>query len=224
MASPTIAIIAAGGMGAPVGRKFVDAGLTVLTHLDGRSASTRSRAQAAGLQDVSIDQIVDSADWVLSILPPGEAYNFAETLRDAYARKASSRVLTFVDCNAVSPESVRRIAALFLGTSIKFVDAGIIGFPPDGDYNPTIYASSAPADESVLDEFVALSRYGLIIKALKGEGANVGDASALKMSYAVSCPDDFSRYTRLISLQGIAKGMVGVYSTMILGNETTHPD
>lgn len=185
MSPPTLAVIAAGAMGAAVGRRLTTAGLTVLTNLDGRSAATRSRAESAGLQDASFGDIASRADWVLSILPPGEAYNFAKRFRDTHAAAAGTRSLAFADCNAVNPETVKKISSLFAGTPIKFIDAGIIGGPPHDDYDPTFYASSAPADESVLHEFVGLSKYGLKVKPLKGEGADIGDASALKMSYAV---------------------------------------
>ena len=73
---------------------------------------------------------------------------------------------------------------------VAFVDGGIIGGPParapDG-YSPAIYASAAPADSSALSAFVALKDFGgLRFTAVEGEGAGVGAASALKMSYAVS--------------------------------------
>ena len=86
---------------------------------------------------------------------------------------------------AVNPTTVKRIAALFAGTPIKFVDAGIIGGPPQGDYDPVFYASASPEDQRELDEFASLKQWGLNVKTLKGEGAGIGDASALKMSYAV---------------------------------------
>ncbi|KAI0347515.1 6-phosphogluconate dehydrogenase C-terminal domain-like protein [Trametopsis cervina] len=206
MTLPIVAIIAPGSMGAAVGRRLTAAGLTVLTNLEGRSSASRTRAHDAGLEDTPYNDIASRADWVLSILPPGEALNFAEAFRDIHAATAPNRRLTFADCNAVNPETVKNISSLFTGSHIKFIDAGIIGGPPDGDYNPTFYASSAPDDEQELDAFVALSNYGLKIKALKGEGANVGDASALKMSYA-----------------GIAKGLIGIYSTMILAAHASSP-
>ena len=186
MALPTVAVIAAGSMGAAVGHRLTTAKLPVFTNLDNRSEATRTRAHEAGLQDVSYSYIAQHADWVLSILPPKDAYNFAETFRDTHANSTKNRPLVFADCNAVNPETVKHISSLFSGTSIKFIDAGIIGGPPQGDYDPTFYASAAPADAGVLDNFVGLSDFGLKIKALKGEGANIGDASALKMSYAVS--------------------------------------
>lgn len=186
MSLPTIAVVAAGAMGAAVGRRLTTAGLTVLTNLDGRSSATRARAAEAGLQDASLTDIASKANWILSILPPSEAYRFAERFRDAHVAAAPTRQLGFADCNAVNPTTVKRIAALFSGTSIKFIDAGIIGGPPKGDYDPVFYASADPQDKQILGEFAALSKHGLNVKPLEGEGAGVGDASALKMSYAVS--------------------------------------
>ena len=185
MPQPILAIVAAGAMGAAVGKRLTTAGLTVLTDLTGRSASTRKRAADAGLEDASLLDIAARAHWTLSILPPSEAESFARAFRDAHAQAARTRPVAFADCNAVNPTTVKRIAALFAGTPIKFVDAGIIGGPPQDDYDPVFYASASPEDQRELEEFAALRKWGLNMKTLKGEGAGIGDASALKMSYAV---------------------------------------
>jgi hypothetical protein len=186
MSPPVLAIVAAGAMGAAVGRRLTSTGLTVLTSLAGRSPATRKRAADAGMRDASLADIAAQAHWVLSILPPAEAVAFAQRFRDAHAATGDGgRALGFADCNAVNPTTVQRIAALFQDTPIKFVDAGIIGGPPQGDYDPVFYASVDPKDDAVLDEFASLKQYGLNVKSLRGEGAGVGDASALKMSYAV---------------------------------------
>ena len=74
---------------------------------------------------------------------------------------------------------------MFEGSGIKFIDASIIGGPPDGVYKPTFYASAQSEEQEILEKFVTLSNYGLKVKALRGEGSGIGDASALKMSYAV---------------------------------------
>lgn len=189
----TIAVIAAGAMGSAIGRRLVQGGCTVLTNLDGRSEGTRKRAIEAGMKDASYKEISQQASWVLSILPPSDAFSFAEKFL-AESQSASSSPgagnhgLTFVDCNAVNPNTVKRIAGLFADSSrpIPFVDAGIIGGPPQEGYDPTIYASAG--DSELLGRFADLSKYGLVISTLKGEGAGIGDASALKMSYAVSFP------------------------------------
>lgn len=179
MSAPTISVIAAGAMGAGVAKRLTQFGCTVLTNLDGRSQSTRSRAADAGMQDVPFDELVKRSDWVLSILPPSEAFDLAQRVSKA----SGDRKFMFVDCNAINPESVKRIAKLFEGTSVGFVDAGITGIPPKENYNPTFYA--AADDAELLDRFVSLSQYGLKISPLVGDGAGVGAASALKMSYSV---------------------------------------
>lgn len=185
MSPPTLAIVAAGTMGAAVGRRLTTAGLTVLTDLTGRSPATQKRAADAGLHDATLGEIATQANWVLSILPPSDAYDFAQRFRDTHASAAPTRSLGFADCNAVNPNTVKRIAALFQGTPINFIDAGIIGGLPKDDYDPVFYASANIKDDAVLEEFSSLTQYGLNVKPLRGEGAGIGDASSLKMSYAV---------------------------------------
>ncbi|KAG2052443.1 6-phosphogluconate dehydrogenase C-terminal domain-like protein [Suillus hirtellus] len=205
-AVPRLAVVAAGAMGAAVAKRLTSFGCTVYTNLDGRSEDTRKRAQDAGMIDLSVDELVLKSDWILSILPPRDAVSFAEKIQEVAAKygRALPSPQTFVDCNAVNPETVKRIAALFSGTSIRFVDAGIIGGPPKGDQNPTFYASAE--DVKILDEFTALSKYGLKLSPLKGKGVGIGDASALKMSYA-----------------GITKGTTGLYTTMVLAAHASSP-
>ena len=193
MAAPTIAIIAPGAMGAAVGHRMVRSGCRVLTSLEGRSPASVARAKAAGMEDASLPDIAARAEWVLSILPPSSALAFAESFKAAHAAATTTRGLAFVDCNAVSPETAKRVARVFEGSAVRFVDAGIVGGPPTDGYDPAFYASAEPADAEVLDEFIALSKWGLRVEPLRGEGAGVGDASALKMSYAVSATSHVSR-------------------------------
>jgi 3-hydroxyisobutyrate dehydrogenase-like beta-hydroxyacid dehydrogenase len=199
----TIAIVAAGAMGAAVGKRltvcthcvvmwsylfnaFQQHGCKVLTHLQGRSDATRKRAGDAGMQDASFVDIGKEAEFVLSILPPSDAFAFARQFLDE-AGGGVNPGLTFVDCNAVNPKTVKSIAALFASAKrpVPFVDASIIGGPPSEGYDPTFYASADDGD--ALNRFDALSQHGLKISILKGDGVGTGDASALKMSYAVEC-------------------------------------
>jgi 3-hydroxyisobutyrate dehydrogenase-like beta-hydroxyacid dehydrogenase len=170
---PVIAVIAAGDMGAAVGARLFERGCTVLTSLAGRSAASRARAEAAGMADAS-DAEIAAADMILSIVPPGDALGLAERLAPAMA--AASRKPFYVDCNAVSPETVRGIAAAVEAAGAPFVDAGIVGGPPKPGYTPTIYASGPEARR-----FAALNPHGLDIRLMDGP---VGQASALKMCYA----------------------------------------
>jgi len=205
MSAPTIAILSPGVMGAAVGARLVRSGCTVLTTLTGRSPATHKRAADAGMRDASLGDIVCNASWILSILPPRDAIKTAEGIRDAVGKTKPTDKLVFVDCNAVSPETTKRIAALLNGTSVRFVDAGIIGGPPKEGYDPAFYASAN--DVAALDEFDELGkRWGLRVIPLSGEGVGVGDASALKMSYA-----------------GITKGTIGLYATMVLAAHASSP-
>ena len=164
-------------------------GVKVLTTLDGRSAASRDRAAAAGMTVVPRERLVE-ADLVLSIVPPAAALSFAEQMAPLLG--GVTRKPVFVDCNAVSPETVVRIGAVIAATGAPFVDAGIIGLPPKpGAPGPHIYASGEHASR-----VAELSAHGLDVRVLDGP---IGAASALKMCFA-----------------GINKGLIAVASAMIL--------
>ena len=187
--NPVVAVIASGAMGAPVAKRMVEHGLKVLTSLQDRSPATVARANAAGLIAASDDEIA-GADFILSILPPGDALPLAQRFAPALAASNSKPI--YVDCNAVSPPTVERIAVTIATTGCPFVDAGIIGAPPRPDYGgPTFYASGPEAPR-----FATLGQFGLAIRVLDGP---LSAASALKMSYG-----------------GITKGITAVAAAMFL--------
>jgi L-threonate 2-dehydrogenase len=188
---PVVAIIAAGNMGAGLARRLGEHGVKTLTLLAGRGAATRERAAAAGMTAVQADALME-ADLLLSVLPPGSALSFAE--QTAFALKSARRKPVFVDCNAVSPATVRHIHAVISATGAEFVDAGIIGYPPQPGYSPRIYASGEPAGK-----LAVLKEHGLDIRVLEGP---IGAASALKMAFA-----------------GISKGQIAILSAMVLAAE-----
>lgn len=181
-----IAVVSAGAMGSAVAKRLVTAGCTVYTNLDGRSDAAHQRARDAGMVNVPMETLVSEAKWILSIVPPREAFAFADKVRGIVERRGEvrSEPRVFVDCNAVNPEAVKRIGGLFRGTSVKFIDAGIVGGPPRPGYDPTFYACSE--EEGALEEFAAFSQYGLRVSLLKGPGTGVGDASSLKLCESVS--------------------------------------
>jgi len=190
MTEPVVAILAQGAMGAGVAARLSAHGLRVITCLDGRSAASAQRAAAAGMHPVPAAALAE-ADAFLSILPPAEALATAERLAPLFG--SAARPPLYADCNAVSPETMRRIAALLGRYGLRVVDGGIIGGPPrDGYAGPVLYAAGkeAPAFASLLDG------RGLDLRVLDGP---VGAASALKMSYA-----------------GITKGLVAIGSAMML--------
>ena len=173
--TPVVAVIAPGMMGAAVGGRLAAHGLKVLTSLTGRSNETVKRAKAAGLAAASDEEIARS-DFILSILPPGDAVALAQ--RFAPALTASNAKPVYVDCNAISPKTVERVSAVVSPTGSPFVDAGIIGSPPEPKEGPgpRFYASGTHAPR-----FATLKQYGLDVRVLEGP---MSAASAMKMSYA----------------------------------------
>jgi putative dehydrogenase len=175
--APVVAVIAAGAMGAAVGQRLTDHGVTVLTSLAGRSEATAARAAAAGMSAAS-DAEIAAANFVLSVLPPGDALALAQHFVPALS--ASNVKPIYVECNAVNPATVERIASTIAPTGCAFVDAGIVGPPPKTGQGtlagPRFYASGDAAPR-----FAALRLYGLDVRVLDGPP---GAASALKMSYA----------------------------------------
>jgi putative dehydrogenase len=189
MMTPVVAVIAPGAMGAAVGKRLTDNGLKVLTSLKGRSQETQARAKEAGIAGAS-DEEIAAADFILSILPPGDALSLAQHF--AAVLKASNARPVYVDCNAINPVTVDKVAAAIAPTDCPFVDAGIIGSPPKlGDAGPRFYASGPAAPR-----FATLRDYGLDIRVLDGA---LSSASALKMSYA-----------------GITKGTQAIGAAMML--------
>ena len=195
----TVAVIGAGEMGSAVGRRLRKMGARVLTELKGRSEQSARRVADVGLEVVDDDQLlIQQADFILSIVPPGVACEVAERFRRPLSR--SDRKPVFVECNAIAPKTVRRIEELLSETGCGFVDAGIIGGPPPIDTmvkGPRFYASGLQAQM-----FASVARYGLDIAVLE---APIGAASALKLAYA-----------------GLTKGFAALGTAMIAAAAREH--
>src|SRR6478609_5433411 len=186
-----IAIIAQGSMGAGVGKRLRESGAEVRTLLSGRSEASAERARAAGMKAMPGErELLDGADFFLSILPPGEAESLAARL--APALTALRKKPVYVDCNAISPQTAERVAAIVALTGAKFVDGGIIGGPPRPGYSPAIYASGPSVGQTAV-----MRDWGIDWRVIDGP---IGAASGLKMSYA-----------------GITKGITALGSAMMLG-------
>ncbi len=78
----TIVVIAAGEMGAGIGKRLTERGARVLTSLKGRGGGSAARARDAGMTDIADDnELVADADFILSVVPPGQALALAERLK-----------------------------------------------------------------------------------------------------------------------------------------------
>ncbi len=170
-----IGIVSPGAMGSAVGRSLADAGNAVVATAAGRSERTRRLAEAAGLDlRPTLAEVVDAADLVLSIVPPGEARAAARAIAAA-AHETGARPLV-ADLNAISPATALAIAEELRDQGLALVDGSISGPPPRAGSETRIYLAGPRAHE-----VAALAADGVSFRLV---GAEVGAASAVKMSTA----------------------------------------
>jgi 3-hydroxyisobutyrate dehydrogenase-like beta-hydroxyacid dehydrogenase len=169
MAVKTVGLLHPGEMGAAVGAVLRQQGVPVVWASEGRSAETRKRAEAAGLEDVGSAAKVGRSDVVLSICPPHAALEVARSLGSLNG--------LYVDANAVSPDTARKVAGVVRAGGGEPVDGGIVGSPPIEAGTTRLYLSG-PRARTVLELFA-----GSILDA-RVVSDEIGAASAVKMAYA----------------------------------------
>ena len=172
MSHKTIAVLHPGEMGAALGAGLVARGHRVVWASAGRSAATRKRADACGLEDMAtLARAVQAADIVFSVCPPHAA------LEQARAVAACGFGGVYIDANAVSAETTRAVGRTVEAAGASYVDAGIIGPPPIPGASVRLYVCGSRAGE------IAPLFEGCIMQAIALDGP-VGAASALKVCYA----------------------------------------
>ena len=171
----TVGILSPGDMGHTVGRALGEHGLRVIACTRGRSRRTQALAESANITAVpTYTQLVVESDLILSILVPARAESVAASIAEALDKTETE--LTYADCNAIAPQTVRQIDEIITKAGGNFVDASIIGPPPKKEGTTRFYASGGD-----LNLFQELDRFGLDIRPL---GTEIGLASAIKMCYA----------------------------------------
>src|SRR4051812_33352402 len=125
MAGKTIALLHPGEMGAAVGACLAAAGHRVVWASERRSDATRERARAGTLEDRgTLEAALAEAEVAFSVCPPHGATALARAVAATRYRGI------FVDCNAVAPETARKVGAVVEAAGARFTDGGIIGPPP----------------------------------------------------------------------------------------------
>ena len=210
MTENRIAILMPGDMGHGVGRALRQHGHDVITCLAGRSARTRGLAAAAGMRDAgSLEALVAEAGLILSILPPDAAVAQAGAV--ARAMTATGAKPVYVDCNAVSPQTARKIGAVIAAAGAPFIDCGIIGVAP-GKGKPTRFHVSGP-DTGAMER---LDGKGIRVVAM---GPEIGRASALKMVYAGLTKGTMTLHTAML----LAAWQLGVYDEAVAEYADSQP-
>jgi 3-hydroxyisobutyrate dehydrogenase-like beta-hydroxyacid dehydrogenase len=170
-----VGIVSAGEMGSAVGSVLLAGGAEVVTTVAARSERTARLARGAGLECLpDLEAVVREADVVLSVVPPDQAEAIAADIAAAASRSGTTPLVA--DLNAVSPATVRRIAAMLSEAGLDLVDGSISGPPPRRPGTTRIYLSGPRADELLRLPFAGVE--------LVRVGAEAGAASAVKMSTA----------------------------------------
>ena len=171
----TVAILSPGDMGSGVGFALGQNDIDVITCLRGRSNRTRQLAADAHFRDIpTLGLLVEQADLILSILVPDQAVTVAQQV--AAAMRSSGKHSVYAECNAVSPQTTRKIESIITEAGGQYVDGGIIGGSPTRGTPPRFYVSGEHTD--VVAE---LDGKGITVKPI---GDEVGRASGIKMCYA----------------------------------------
>jgi 3-hydroxyisobutyrate dehydrogenase-like beta-hydroxyacid dehydrogenase len=167
----TVGIVSPGFMGAGLGGALRAGGARVVATVDGRSPRTRRLAEGAGLELLpTLGDVVENADVVLVVTPPGEAVAAARAIRAAAEATRSDPLVA--DLNAVSPTTMTRVAEELKG--LRLVDGSISGPPPSDHPGARLYFSGPEAAA-----VAGLPWDGQVEPIVLGD--RVGSASALKM-------------------------------------------
>ncbi|MDA0997324.1 MAG: DUF1932 domain-containing protein [Proteobacteria bacterium] len=202
MPLPTIAILMPGDMGHSVGRALKSHGHDVITCLNGRSERSRKLAQAGGIHDVpDLETLVGEADMVLSILPPASAVSLATDVASAIGRTGKKPI--YVDCNAVSPGTVKNVAEIITSVGAPMIDTGIIGLAPGKGKSTRFYVSGP--DTAPMR---ALDGKGFEVIEL---GTEIGRASAMKMTFAAVTKGSWTLWTAIL----LSAHRLGLYDALI---------
>ena len=201
-----IALQSAGDMGHALGALWTRAGHRVRTCLAGRSDLTRERAARAGLEDAgSLDALLADCDLVVSVLPPAAAAAFASACVAPLAERPEPPL--FLDANAVSPDTVRAIAS-FLAPLARVVDGSLVGAAPAAGRPATrLYVSGPDADAAL--HLAGSDDQGALDVRIAGDA--IGDASALKMSYAAITKGTHTLHVAAL----VAARRLGVYEPLV---------
>jgi 3-hydroxyisobutyrate dehydrogenase-like beta-hydroxyacid dehydrogenase len=168
---PVVGIAHPGAMGAALGAALKPVAGQVIWAEHGRSHATAKRAELADLVAVpDLASLARRCDLVISICPPHAALDVA---REVAA--AGDRCL-YLDANAVSPDTVHRIGALF--GADRVVDGSVIGPPAwrRGDAVLWLSGRDAAAVAALFDDSPFVARV---------LGTELGAASGLKVCFAL---------------------------------------
>lgn len=175
-----IAILYPGGLGAVLGRAFVQAGDAVITCLSARSEATCGRALSSGFIVVpSLGEVARQSQIVISLVPPGAALETASRFARSVevTRNLVDVLPTFVDANSVAPRTKLRIAEILAEVGVGCLDGAFFG-PTNELGRNNLLALSGPEAAQIAPFF----QRAVEVRHL---GPTIGQAAALKMALTI---------------------------------------
>jgi 3-hydroxyisobutyrate dehydrogenase-like beta-hydroxyacid dehydrogenase len=167
-----VGILHPGDMGISVAATMKNGGHDVYWMSEGRSASTRARAEKVGLLDAgTLAALCATCSVIVSVCPPG----FAEEVANSVLAQGFKGM--YLDANAIAPQRAKHIGHAMTAAGIEFVDGGIIGGPAWKPGTTVLYLSGNAAEQAA-GYFAAGPLETCVI------GDEIGKASALKMCFA----------------------------------------
>jgi len=208
----SVGVMSPGEMGAAVAAVLRAHGLRVVTYLEGRSARTRQRAEAARLEVVpTLAQLVHTVEAVLSIVPTMSAPAVGAGI--AQAISPTGKPLYFIEANAISPMTSTAIEETITQAGGRYIDGCIIGGATSMDSSGMLYLSGPDAEVAA----AALRPHGLQVEVL---GERPGQASAFKMGYA-----GFTKGTTALMLELTLMAQAwGFLDALLAKYASSHPE
>ena len=141
--TPVVAVIAPGAMGAAVGKRLADNGRKSAHFAQGPQPGDARRGRRRRAWSRRATKRSPPPISCSRFCRPATRCRWREHF--APALTASNAKPVYVDCNAINPATVERVAAAIAPTGCPFVDAGIIGPPPRARATAGVRASTRPA-------------------------------------------------------------------------------
>ena len=111
---PTVMVIGAGAMGSAVGRRLAEQGCKVLSPLAGRSEASLARAKAAGLIAAERCAKPPKPNSCCRSFRPAKRSRPPQRFAPILAGAAKKPI--YVDCNAISPPTMAKVADALAAT------------------------------------------------------------------------------------------------------------
>src|ERR1700686_1612330 len=177
-----IAVLYPGGMGRALAEALAPLDHSLISYVAERGTRTQENARRVGVRAMSsFEETVDTAEVVVSVVPPDAASDVARRYAAALARSSKwsrvNRRPLFVEANSVAPSTVIASDKLIGAAGGRFVDGVFLG--PSTPISPsTLLMLSGP------DGPTAAEIFGPAV-ATRAIGGTIGHASAVKMGIAL---------------------------------------